>query len=327
MEIDKNHEKIACLLLEELLTRLEASHETYNRIFAPSKPSNQIIIGTLTGYDPNPTTFAKTITKSNSMTISFLVKKSENISFKINPDFSMYYLANPTWSEVEEKVKEETDFGMGKRKSKNSKLELPKVWKKQKLVDENIIDVKIDPDFRLNEFPITIKNTLQRIHSDEDRFVTKHRYTDIDEIDSQEKFSNWLVKNKVENQLRWEISVNVERRHLPGDLDTSLISITLENRTPAEAKSSFEPTLFTSGIRIDITQGEIQPFVYEYEFDDYMEKYDDSYIRCLNCNGSYDPTTKSIISLNYAKFFQTKIIPKSLFKVNSRILEKLLMIF
>jgi len=313
MNEKRNHEKVALSIVEELVSRLEASHPSLERIIAPSLPSNQIVIGTLTGYEESPTTFSRTITKSNSMTVSFLVRNGEQVRVEINPRFSNYYMVNPTISEVQKEILKVGDDERLTTSEKQIEIELPKVWKRQECIDDNAFQIMIGPDFQLYKKELTIRKSMDNIRSDENLFLGVSRRVEVEKVDTQEKLSAWLRKGNRPKLPNWKIGIKIDTKLYPGIIDAYLVFISLENDTPIEASTQIEPTLFSCGMMISLIEGEIQPFTFKYDFDGFEEEYDQSYVRCLNCSGDYNEVKQTIDTKNFGIFIQNKLIPKSSF--------------
>ncbi len=304
-----SYEKFTNTLANDVLCKLDGSHDKFKRFETPHKPSKVIILGSLGDRESNfsggkivETKRTLTSVKNNSLSVKFLVKDLKG-NLCIKPSISVYFEVYPTF-------KEQIDYISKKYDEMPQKVEIARIWKRK--------DLKIDSlEFNLSEISeneyseIDINKLVGKIEIDD--IKSKSFKIPSEYMENEEDFNIIINENRGKIPLfNWKAGLNIQIENFEqNNTIFKLITINLLNDT--ENNKSYETFLFNCNLDISLDGIQLNKFQYEYEYEDYRYPHE-NYLRTLNCHAEYE--NNKIITKNFCDFSQEKIIPKTLAKFN-----------
>lgn len=301
MVLNTDYEKFADILSKDVLTKLDGSHENFERIETPDKPSKLIILGTLGNIDTDYSAgkaydSRRTLTsvKNNSMTVKFLTNKKGTITIK--PTLSVYYEVYPTFEEQNEYLKFKYD-------EPYSIVNIARIWKRKE-IKINEIEIDLSTVSEKKTIDLDFEHKIDKIKKDEnikgvqkeikyDYAIDETKYNqEIDSISKRDVPFNWVAK----------LIINMEK--FGDESELFLISVTLLNNT--EENNDYETFLFNCNMDIKL-DFQLTEFRYDYEYEGYYYPHG-NYLRTLNCHADYK--NSHVITKNYCNYIKQKIIPK-----------------
>ncbi|MFQ6060157.1 MAG: helicase-related protein, partial [Thermoplasmata archaeon] len=265
-------------------------------------------VGMLTEYDPS--FFGRTTSKNNSLTVSFLCKRSTKMGILVHPEFSVYYRAKPTYQEVLQSTRMEE----GKKI-----FEMPKVWKRFDFVGGGET-FQLGSHYGREERGIDVSEIVDVVNRDPDAFRGGSKVLK-EALVTKEAYRDWLrTQDSVKPRASWICKLSVERNEFSqGERGLDIIHVQIVNLTPKHIgkRGSFEPSLFNCRLQIDILSGRLEKFVYNYEFEGFPESFS-SYVRANNCHAEYDPATRMTTTKGFAEYTQHKVLPTNSFTWENR---------
>lgn len=306
----KSYNKFANVLTNDVLSKLDGSHDGFKRFETAHKPSKVIILGSLGDRDSNfsagkviETKRTLTSIKNNSLSVKFLVKDL-NGSINIKPSTSVYFEVYPSFNEQKEYVSKKYD-------EIPQKVEIARIWERK---DANIDSFEIELSKIPEEgkyFDIYIDEFIEKINKED--IKSKSLKIDSEYLKNQEDFNE--IINKIHGKIppfNWRAGLSIQIENFKqNNQNLNLVTITLLNNT--EKTNAYETFLFNCNLDILLDGIQLTTFQYEYEYEDNLYPHE-NYLRCLNCHAEYN--NNEIITKNYCDCPQEKLIPKSSNKFN-----------
>lgn len=304
-----SYNKFGDILANDVISKLNGTHESFQRFESPDNPSRNIILGTLSDrtrldFSENSrevTEEKQSISrvKNNSLSVKFLVKDETPI-FNIKTSFSVFYRSIPTFEEQIKYIKD-------KYEEIPEKVELMPIWKRKNL-DFPIISLDLNEKYA-EEF-LEFNNHIEAIKTDPDT-LGRLRFIPSSVLEQESLYKNEVVAaNEGIPNFDWQCKVFISVEDFVQDEDNlKLVEIGIVNLTDKVDKHPrYETFLFNSKLEIDLDHIEILPFKYKYDFEDYPRTYS-SLFRCLNCHAALEGT--KIVTEHFAKYEQKKITPRT----------------
>jgi hypothetical protein len=295
------YSKFTNILANDVLEKLKGHHINFDRFESYDKPSRSIFIGTLGDVmeeDKIIATTNKSIEKNNSLSIKFLLKNIKDI-ITVIPKLSIFYRVYPTYKEQIKYINE-------KNLNKNDSLELAHIWMRKDLKFESL-SLSIES----GEHYLNFEKIIEKI-KDESNYYRSGSQVSWESVENEEKFNENIefFKNKnLEPNFKWECKIYTdEEKFNQNGEDLHLIEVGLVNETKENFR--FETFLFNCQLELLLNDNDIVPFKYEYTHENSYKSYE-SYLRSLNCHADYLKSEKKILTESFARYYQTKIVPKS----------------
>lgn len=296
-------------MVNEILDKLKGKNKQFERFESQSKPSRNIILGSLADSNKDESTDDQSIKppiKNNSLSVKFLLKDIKD-KFTVIPKLSVYYRVYPTYDEQMGSLNE-------KEIESNEKVNLAFIWKRKDIIFDPINFEEINDT---NEY-LNFKNVIDFIKNGSDLFISGNDIP-IESLKDEKAFLEFIEGKKSGKgpDLNWEcyIYLNIDDLKQANN-ELNLIEIGMLNDTNED--TSYETFFFDCQLEIQLNKNELIPFVYDYKYENYPETYN-NFLRCLNCHADYNNINNSILTHNFAKFEQIKIIPR--INMNDLILE------
>ena len=232
------------------------------------------------------------------MSVKFLLKDFKD-KISVIPILSVYYRVYPTYEEQVTFIKE-------KNFEEDDQVPLAHIWKRK--------DLKFDPiSFNINDLDryLDFDGFIEAIKLDEDFYLSGSEISK-DSLENEDVFHNVIdsLKNKktIPN-FKWECRVYLEPdKFSQNNQEMLLVEVGMVNETLESPQ--YETFLFDCQMEILLNGNDIKPFVYDYNYENYLKSYE-SYLRCLNCHANFKSLENSITTQSFAKFNQIKISPKT----------------
>lgn len=306
----KSYKQFANVLVDDVLSKLDGSHDKFKRFETAHKPSKIIILGSLGDRDSNfsagnviETKRTLTSIKNNSLSVKFLVKDL-NGSIKIKPSASVYFEVYPTFNEQKKYVSKKYD-------KIPQKVEVARIWERKNVhIDNFEIDLSKISEGKGKYFDIDI-NEFDKINKD--NIKTKSLKISSEYLKNEEDFKEKINETSGKIPIfNWRAVLRIDSEIFKqNNQNLNLITITFLNNT--EKNNAYETFLFNCNLEIIFDGIQLTTFQYKYEYEDNTYPHE-NYLRCLNCHGEY--YNNKIITKNYCDFHQEKLIPKSSDKFN-----------
>lgn len=301
------HEFLAEELKQEVISRLSGSGPATKRLTV-QYPSKQIIVGMLTENDPG--FIGRTMSKNNSLSVSFLCGRSDKIEVDVLPRFSIYYRVKPRFQEVLQTARGGDDREF---------YDMPKVWKRYDFQGSKE-RFQIDPAMPKETRGINVSKIGGVLNGDSDVFRGGSRVPK-EALASEESYVDWLAEqDSVHPKIPWECELSAERIAFGQEgKELDIVRIRMTNLTLKQTgrKGSYEPSLFNCSLSIDTLSGQLEEFVYNYEFEGFPESFS-SYVRATNCQAEYDPELGRITTKGHSEHVQHKVVPRNSFPWKDR---------
>jgi len=298
----KTYEKFGNILVENVLDKLTGMHTDFERIGFHEPPSNNILIGTLGGVNLTQDIDNDSIFP-NSLSVKFLLNDfSSEISVDI--EFYLYYRVYPTYEEQLEYSK----------KNKSEKMRFQRIWKRKK-VEANVV---FDKNTKILSLSNNILNSVEEIKEDLDLLREDTSFVKEEVLSSEDVYEKFLSKEKRKKlpDLSWEANLIFNNRNfVQNNQNRVLVEIDLVNVTPLHDTTDktqpilFDSSLFNPSLKIYLGENNFKKFNYLYP--ESKDEYYEADLRCLNCQGKFYPDSNSIITQNFGRYKQEKIIPKN----------------
>lgn len=306
-----SYDKFGDILVNNVISKLNGTHDNLKRFQSPDKPSRNIILGTLS--DKTRLDFSEdsgdiveekrsvSSVKNNSLSVKFLIKDNSAV-FNVKPSFSVFYRVIPTFEE-------QSNYIQDKYNKIPENIELVPIWKRKDLDFSNI---SLDLNESYSEEFLEFDNYIQSIQKDPDT-LGRFRTISSSILEDESVYNSELSANgniSVPN-FNWQckVYINVED-FSQSDEDLKLVEIGIINLTdkPLKKESNYETFLFDSKLEIDLDNTKIVPFNYKYAFEEYPRSYDSPF-RCLNCHATINGN--KIFTEHFAKYKQKKVTPRT----------------
>lgn len=297
----KSYEKFGNILVNDILDKLTGKHENFDRVTFHGLPSNNILIGTLSGMNED-----KNDSESiypNSLSLKFLLEEfNSEISLKLK--FYLYYRVYPSY---EEQLNQS-------RKVKSKNIRFLRIWKKKEI----IANITLDKDIKNYSVSDIIVDQIEDIKNDEN-FLRKDTLFKKDTfLNSKENYYNFLSKEKEKeiSVLPWDILLHFStEKFIHDDKEYEMINLIFENKTliPSNKKDYeilLDPSIFNPVLNVYLGSNVFKKFKYRYDSDFYYS----ADLRLLNCQGKYISKNNEIITMNYGIYNQKKFVPKNKIK-------------
>ncbi len=291
------------VMAREVLGKLNGTHESFDRLEVPDKPSKLIVLGTLgdksKNYSDNFGDSKRTLTtvKNNSLSVGFLASELPK-SLRVSPSASVYYRVYPSLDEQRDYVKKHYE-------KPPEEVDLARIWKRKKYPVEPI-DIPLADNF--TEIVIDMGPFINAIKEDKAIFSGGTAITSSC-LDDGDSFSKELSQFKGRSipSFEWKLRVTVQVEEFTQNKETlHLVVVTLVNDT--EESKSYETFFFDCHLEIDLNDTEPVPFKYNYEYEGFEHSYE-NFLRCLNCHADLD--RNRIRTRHFSIFRQSRIDPRT----------------
>ncbi|QUH22370.1 hypothetical protein HYG87_00610 [Methanobacterium alkalithermotolerans] len=305
MDIKANqYTKFTDILAYDVLEKLKGKHDKFDRFESFDKPSKTFILGTLADKskdDEITLKRKKTSVKNSSLSVKFLLEQFKD-PITVIPSLSVYYRVYPTFEE-------QINFIKSKNLEDDKTVPLARIWKRKDL-KFNPISLKIDDLDHYLDFEVVIGD----IRLEEDLYLSGTEIP-ISSLENDSTFYSHIdsLKNKkIIPNFKWECRLYLEKdKLLHHQEELLLVELGMVNET--EENNRYETFLFDCQMEIELNKNEIKPFIYNYNYENYLKSYE-SHLRCLNCHANYNPSENRITTQSYAKFNQIKVSPRNSIK-------------
>lgn len=305
MTTETVHSKFLEIMVDDILGKLEGSHQLFERLEIPDKPSKIIVLGTLgdisTDYSPQIQDHERTLSsvKNNSLAVKFLTDK-DNGKIGIIPTFSLYYRVYPTFQEQTNYINKIYD-------TLPENVDIAKIWKRK---DVTINELIFKTSVETNEKYINFQNTIQLLLNDEEIF-TEGKEIPSSSINDEKSYFTEIdaLKSNRKPSFNWKAKIQIKKDFFPQD-GTQLKLLTIHFINETEESKSYETFLFNCNLQINLHELDIQPFKHRYEYEGFEHHYE-TFLRCLNCHATYNEQNDMISTHHYSKFSQKKLIPRT----------------
>lgn len=309
-EVMWNYDKFGDILVYDVISKLNGTHDDFQRFQSPDKPSRNIILGTLS--DRTRLDFSEdsgdvieekrsiSSVKNNSLSVKFLVKDNSAF-FNIKTSFSVFYRAIPTFEE-------QLDYTNNKYKKIPNKVELAPIWERK---DLEFPEISIGIEQPYDEEYLDFDEHIQSLQNDLGT-LGRLRTISSDMVVDESKYNNEIRSNGnvgIPN-FNWQCKVFVTvEDFVQSDVKLKLVEIGIVNLTDnvSKTESNYETFLFNSKLEINLGDIKIVPFDYKYQFEDFPRNYDSPF-RCLNCHATL--SENKIVTAHFAKYKQKKVTPR-----------------
>ena len=299
-----SYNKFIEILTSDVLQKLDGTHEDFERLKLPDKPSKIIVLGTLADkskdYSVGSSETNRTLTsvKNNSLSVKFLVKDLSEI-IKVKPSLSLFYRVYPNLDEQLNYVRENYEEYREKET-----VDLARVWKRYNFIhpitELSLSEVNIDKILDLTP-------AIDEIKKDKDIY-SEGKVVPFSCLDKEVLYIEELkkIKGGASHSFGWNCRINLQiEEFVQNEEKLNLVTLSMINDT--EENKGYETFLFDCNLEIVLTDKSLIPFKYEYEYEGYNFEYS-NLLRCLNCQADFDG--KKIKTLHFASYSQDKIIPK-----------------
>lgn len=294
--------KFVDIMVADILSKLEGTHQLFDRVELPDKPSKIIVLGTLgdksTDYSIQTVNQERTLSsvKNNSLAVKFLTD-AEDEKIGVIPSFSIYYRVYPTFQEQKKYVEKNYE-------QLPEKVEIARIWKRK---DIELKEIIFNISEKQHEEEINFADIIQSILDD------KNIFTGMKEINSKsikdEKTYLDALKTNRKPSFDWKAKIQTKKEIFSQDGEQlKLITVYFINDT--EENNSYETFLFNCHLKINLYGTNIRQFKHKYEYEGFEYHYETP-LRCLNCHANYNEQDRTISTKHYSIFSQKKLVPRT----------------
>jgi len=283
-------------MINEIISKLNGTDDSFRKFSFPDKPSKIIVIGTLADKSKDfsskgDDTRTLTTVRNNSLSIKFLVKKDQVGHIKVKPSCKVFFRIFPS---LEENINciEEDDYA-------DEEVEMVKIWHRETCVFQGLsIDLSKDNQEHILDF----NKIIEKINRNYNVCTSTKVKKEI--LESEETYNKFINSKAKKINFSWSAKIDVKRFLFNENLD--LIEISFTNIT--DKNKSYETFIFDCNLSTELGNVILQPFKYNYEYDE-QEYYFDSDTRCINCHAELNSSLNIIETKHYSLFQQEKVIP------------------
>lgn len=288
----QEYNKFANILANDVLSKLEGSHDDFYRFLSLNKPSRSLILGSLSDTNINYNK-SKSSLKNNSLSIKFLLDKFVG-SIEVVPKFSVFYKVFPTFEEQKQYIGESVED--------TDEYDIAPIWQRKTFEGKSI-----SLNSEINEYELDLTEFIEGIISD-DLIFSAGAGDKIVLCDNKDEYYEnlGLLKTNHPPKFKWKCKIYLNQtKYIQNNERLELIEVGMVNLS--EENKSYETFLFDCHLEINLNKNEILPFIYSYDENGFIKHYT-SNLRTLNCHADYGGG--KIVTKHYARFNNIRCEPK-----------------